>query len=222
MLKKELESLIRRHDIHIPTVWMDKGLHTFPEKCRKSLQSEIDRCGEDETVLLAYSLCGNAVLGLRTGGRTLVIPKFDDCIRMLLSEQGKSEIHVDPRCLYFTEAWIDSDRYLFRELDGYLKKYGDKNGSRIASMMIENYREVCLVDTGVFVREKNGENLRNDADRWGLKYTERKGSKRVLEKLLLGEWDGEFCRVGPDRTVEYRDFEDRARSVDPDGRQRNE
>jgi hypothetical protein len=218
MLKQEIESLIKRLDIDIPTVWMEKGLHSFPDQCRESLQKEIDRCGENETVLLAYSLCGNAALGLRAGGRTLVIPKFDDCIRMLLSAQKNREIPANPRCLYFTEAWIDSDKYLFRELDGYVEKYGDKTGSKVAAKMIEGYREACLIDTGVFDRKKCGAILQDDAARWGLRYAERQGSKRVLEKLLLGEWDEEFCRIGPGRTVEYRDFEDRARCIDPDGR----
>jgi hypothetical protein len=218
MLKLETESLFERYHIDIETVWMDKGLHTFPEKCRESLQMEIDRCRENETVLLAYSLCGNAVLGLKSGSRTLIIPKFDDCIRMLLSPPDRRGISISPRCLYFTEAWIDSDKYLFREFDGYITKYGDKTGSKVARKMIEGYKEACLVDTGVFDRGASKAILQKDAARWGLRYTERQGSKRVLEKLLLGEWDGEFCRIGPNRTVDYRDFEDRTRCIDPDGR----
>jgi hypothetical protein len=44
-----------------------------------------------------------------------------------------------------------------------------------------------------------------------LRYAEKTGSKRVLEKLLLGEWDSILTdRAG--RTVEYRDFEDKPRA----------
>jgi hypothetical protein len=45
MLKQEIESLIKRLDIDIPTVWMEKGLHSFVDQCRESLQNEIDGCG---------------------------------------------------------------------------------------------------------------------------------------------------------------------------------
>ena len=82
--------------------------------------------------------------------------------------------------------------------------------------MIQGYRQVCLVDTGVFDLAKTGSTLREAATRWGLDYTERPGSKRVLEKLLLGEWGDEFCQVGPDRIVEYQDFEERVSCVDCD------
>ena len=130
MLKKEIECLISQHRLQIQTVWMEKGLHEYPEKCRESLQKEIDLCGEQETVLLAYGLCGNATLGLRSGNRSLVIPKFDDCIRMLLSREGQRAIRINPHCLYFTDAWVDSDKFLFRELDGYRETYGRRRGGK--------------------------------------------------------------------------------------------
>ena len=82
-------------------------------------------------------------------------------------------------------------------------------------MMIHGYNQLCMVDSGVFDTEKTGARLRQEASRWGLEYTERPGSKRILEKLLSGDWNSEeFCRIGPDRTVEYRDFEGRVPCVE--------
>jgi hypothetical protein len=215
MLEKEIKSLMERHKLNIPTVWMEKGLHEYPEKLRKSLQTEIDRRDGNETVLLSYGLCGNAVLGLKRGTRTLVSPKFDDCIRMLLSEPEREQIVVNPRCLYFTEAWISSDKFLFDELDSYFRTYGDKKGKRLAREMIKSYTDVCLIDTGLYDAAEYGAALRERAGGWDLRYGERRGSTQVLEKLLLGDWDEEFCLIGPGRTVELRDFEDRKRCVDP-------
>ncbi len=214
MLRRELEFLIRKHDLSLRTVWMEKGLHEYPQKCRESLQREIDACGEGEQVLLAYGLCGNATLGLHSGGRTLIIPKFDDCIRMLLAPDEPGEIPVDPRSLYFTEAWIDSEKFLFRDLDSYVDAYGEKRGMKIAGKMIGGYRRLCLIDSGDFYSAAAASRLREEAKKWGLEYGERAGSTRILEKLLLGKWDGEFCRIGPESTVDYSHFEDRARCAD--------
>jgi hypothetical protein len=82
-----------------------------------------------------------------------------------------------PRAVFY-EAWIDSDRYLFRT-GGYLKQYGTKTEQDRFDDDLE-LREVCLVETGVFDREKKRENLRNDEPAGGCDMR-KAGLQRILK-----------------------------------------
>ena len=75
------------------------ALHDKPtNQMREVLQQELNALGPEVCrVLFGYGLCGTAVQGLVTGNFTLIIPRVDDCIPLLLGSR---------------ERWLKSRKFL--------------------------------------------------------------------------------------------------------------
>lgn len=206
MLRDELQLAMERTQVTPEIIWIEKGLHDRPEQLRAVLQETIDSASKQYgTILVGMAYCGGALDGICSREATLVIPRFDDCIRMLLStEPGKTE--ADCRCLYFTRQWMVSDRYIVREFEGYCQTYGQRRGKRIIQAMIGNYRELRLLDSGAYDIPPYEAQLAADAAALGLKHSVQTGSIRVLEKLLLQQLDEEFFALPPGEVLTQRQF----------------
>ena len=148
MLRDEVELAMARTGIEYPTIWLDKGLHDTPEKLRASLQDKIDQLDRYDTILLAMALCGGALDGISCGHARLAVPKFDDCIRIILSLEPGMRNAADARSLYYTRQWLDSAGHLTRQQEQYLEKYGEKKTKKIMRLMLANYKSCRMVDTG--------------------------------------------------------------------------
>lgn len=206
MLRDEVELAMARTGIEYPTIWLDKGLHDTPEKLRASLQDKIDQLDKYDTILLAMALCGGALDGISCGHARLAVPKFDDCIRIILSLEPGMHNAADARSLYYTRQWLDSAGHLTRQQEQYLEKYGEKKTKKIMRLMLANYKSCRMVDTGAYDMAQWEDRARADADALGLEYGTQHGSVRVLEKLLRQEFDEEFLVVEPGETLTQRMF----------------
>jgi len=206
MLRDELLLAMERTQVTPEIIWIEKGLHDTPERLRAVLQETIDAASNTYgTILLGMAYCGGAVDGICSKTATLVIPRFDDCIRMLLSTKpGAAE--ADCRSMYFTRQWMISDRYIVRELEDYCRTYGERRGKRIIQAMIGNYRELRLLDSGAYDVSAYEPLLAADAAALGLKHRVQTGSVRVLEKLLLQQLDDEFLILPPGEALTQRQF----------------
>ena len=206
MLRDEVELAMARTGIEYPTIWLDKGLHDTPEKLRASLQDKIDQLDKYDTILLAMALCGGALDGISCGHARLAVPKFDDCIRLILSLELGLHNAADARSLYYTRQWLDSAGHLTRQQEQYLEKYGEKKTKKIMRLMLANYKSCRMVDTGAYDMAQWEDRARADAAALGLEYGTQHGSVRVLEKLLRQEFDEEFLVVEPGETLTQRMF----------------
>lgn len=204
MLKDELLLAMERTQATPEIIWVEKGLHNTPERLRTVLQEIIDTATHS-TILMGMAYCGGALEGICSRKATLVVPRFDDCIRMLLSPKP-GETEADCRCLYFTQQWMISDRYVVREFEEYLRTYGERRGRRIIQAMIGNYRELRLLDSGAYDVAQYEELLAADAASLGLGHSVQKGSVRVLEKLLRQQFDDEFLILPPGEVLTQRRF----------------
>ncbi len=206
MLKDELLLAMERTQVRPEILWIEKGLHSTPERLRAVLQETIDAASETYgTILMGMAYCGGALDGICSRAATLVIPRFDDCIRLLLSTQP-GETAADCRSLYFTKQWMISDRYIVREFEDYLRTYGERRGKKIIQAMIRNYRELRLLDSGAYDVSQYEAALAADAAALGLKHGVQTGSIRVLEKLLLQQHDDEFLVLPPGEVLTQRQF----------------
>ena len=208
MLRDEVELAMARTGIEYPTIWLDKGLHDTPEKLRASLQDKIDQLDRYDTILLAMALCGGALDGISCGHARLAVPKFDDCIRIILSLEPGMRNAADARSLYYTRQWLDSAGHLTRQQEQYLEKYGEKKTKKIMRLMLANYKSCRMVDTGAYDMAQWEDRARADAAALNLEYGTQHGSVRVLEKLLRQEFDEEFLVVEPGETLTQRMFLD--------------
>ena len=131
MLRDELELAMARTGRAPETVWLDKGLHDSPGILRAAVQEEIDRReGTCRLILLGMAYCGGALDGVGSRTAVVAVPRFDDCVRLLLALEPENRHLGDSRSLYFTRQWMISDRYIVREMERYRRIYGEKKGRK--------------------------------------------------------------------------------------------
>lgn len=207
MMREEVLLACRHVRIQPEILWLERGLHNAPELLRARLQAAVDHAGRDETVLLAFGQCGNAAVGLRCSCAQLVLPRFGDCIRMVLSTDASLRDAADIHTLYATRGWLDSDHAISADFAASVQKYGLARTRRVFVSLLKNYSRFCLIDTGASDFPQLEPAARAAAELLGLQYTACRGCIRVYEKLLQGPWDAEFLVKERGQTVCLADFE---------------
>lgn len=199
-IEQELLASMKEIGCEYPILWLESGLHNWPDKLRNRIQELLDGCEEFDTVLLAMSFCGNSVVGLKTQDFQLIIPRSDDCITLLL---GSVQRRKEAKATYFlTEGWLKGELNLWKEYQNCLAKYGEKRGKRIFSALLAHYRNLALVDTGCFHRETLEKQVRQIASVLGLEYLCLEGTLGHLQQLLTGPWEEDrFVLIPPHSTV---------------------
>ena len=188
---------------------LDFGLHTNPKSLKRALQNAIDSSPTDiETILLGYGLCSQAVVGLRSGSRTLVIPRVDDCIAIFLGSavEYQRQYRSVPGTYYLTKGWIEFGDTPFSEYDILLKRYGEQIAQRIINQILKNYTRLAFISTGNNQLDHYREHARSVAERFGLCYEEIQGSDVIIKMMLYGSWNDEFVIIPPGKTVSFFDF----------------
>lgn len=207
MVRDELELAMERTGNHPEILWLEKGLHDSPAKLHDVLQSEIDRAAQThDEILLSLCLCGGAMDGIGSDRAKLVVPKFDDCVRMLLAVEPGVPSPADCHCLYFTQQWMDSDRYIMRDFASYREKYSPRQAKLICQTMLANYQGIRLIDTGAYPIDRWEAKAKQDAKSLHLEYGVQQGTVRVLEKLLRHQFDDEFLVAAPGEHFTQRQF----------------
>ena len=206
MLEDEIEQAMRNTNTSIKIVWIDKGLHEYPERLHDELQKKIDQNQDMELILLAFCLCGNAVLGLKSGKAVMMIPRFDDCIHMLMAHDQGEKPEIDAASLYYTRGWIDSERFIGRDYESYIQKYGQKKADFVIKTMLANYKGLKLIDTRAYDVDGCMGKARETAENLGLAFELACGTNRILHGLLEGKHGGEYIMIKPGETVQSCHF----------------
>jgi hypothetical protein len=187
---------------------LDFGLHTDPKSLKIALQNAINSSAPDiDTILLGYGLCSQAVVGLRSGSRTLIIPRVDDCIAIFLGSAAEyqKQCHIVPGTYYLTKGWIESGDTPFSEYDILVKHYGEQTAQRIINQILKNYTRLVFINTGNNLKYYR-EHARSMAERFKLRYEEIQGSDAIIQKMLYGPWDDEFVIIPPGKTTSFFNF----------------
>ena len=188
---------------------LDFGLHTDPKSLKMALQNAINSSAPViENILLGYGLCSQAVLGLRSGSRTLIIPRVDDCIAIFLGSAAEyqKQYSIVPGTYYLTKGWIESGETPFSEYDILAKRYSEQIARRIINKILKNYTRLALIKTGNNELEYYREHARSMAARFNLRYEEIQGSDAIIRKMLYGPWNDEFVIIPPGKTISFFDF----------------
>jgi hypothetical protein len=188
---------------------LDFGLHTNPKSLKRALQNAINSSAPDiETILLGYGLCSQAVVGLRSGSRTLIIPRVDDCIAIFLGSAAEyqKQYRSVPGTYYLTKGWIEFGDTPFSEYDILVGRYGEQVAQRIIRQILKNYTRLAFINTGNNGLEHYRERARSMAERFNLRYEEIQGSDVIIKRMLYGPWDDRFIIIPPGKTTSFFDF----------------
>lgn len=207
-LRLHLEKAQETMHTQIPVIELDTSLHKDPPLMREKIIEEISRIPHQfDTVLAAMGFCGGSWKNIRCD-RTVVIPRNDDCISMLLTTNDVPKTNLKAvGCMYLSDN-RDREMTIPGIREHLLERYGEKRGTRLFDLYFRNYHRVCIIDTGTY--DSYGpeflEFARKSADLIHGDVVHVPGSNKILEKLVSGQWDSQFYILRPGETLTEDDF----------------
>ncbi|MCD8197586.1 MAG: DUF1638 domain-containing protein [Lachnospiraceae bacterium] len=207
VMEKELQYIFSEEGLDYPIVWIESALHDVPKKLHARLEEELEKL-QAERVILTFGLCGNSVIGLRADSREYILPKADDCITMLLgSRERRRKLNSELAAYYLMEGWLRGPKTPMQELQRVRERYGEKLGQEIIEVMYQNYRSLCLLDTGLSDLEQLKGECQPVAEITGTEVCVETGTLDWLRRLILGPWDSEnFIVKHPGEEITEADF----------------
>ena len=198
-LEAEINHLQETTGIVRRVIWVDRGLHNFPDQLKAAIQEVFDSIEDAHTVLMGYGNCGNALQGVTTGDFTAIIPNVDDCISILLgSKAARQEYSAEHAAFFLTEGWMDADHSIVQEYNYSVNKYGQEMADNITSMIYAHYRTMAYLDTGLYDIEALMDTTRHLCEVCEMKQIIEPVSIEYVEHLLTGPWDNDrFLHVAP-------------------------
>ena len=203
-IRDELEKAAVTTSCPYRVVWVESGLHTVTESLRQRLQEELDRMNGVSKVILAFGLCGNAVVGLKTGDYQLIIPWVDDCITLLLGSKDNRKSCIRQGGVYFlTKGWMEGELNIWKQYQATVARFGLERTERIYKKMLAHYKFLGLIDTGAYDLAEVLPQAREISATLKLELLVLKGTDRYLKRLLQGPWNhDEFLIIPPSTTIE--------------------
>jgi len=213
-LKDELSLVMEKQNLALPVVWIESGTHVQPDKLRQAVQEAIDVLpAEYATVLLLFGFCGNAMVGLCAGNRTLVLPRVADCIPLFIGS-GKERAAHGAAAYFFTSGYFNSRGSIAAETRRTIERYGEEQGLSIMKEMLGNYRCFAVIDTGAFDTAGLCGKVGEFAKPFGIPVKLIPGKLRLIEMLVSGEWtDDEFLCVQPGGSITFEDTPENFRQL---------
>lgn len=210
MIEDEINTVFDRFDIpEIEVRWQERGHHNDPDKLREVIQEEIFRAEEAgaDLIMLAYGLCGKGAVGWHTKKAALVMPRFDDCVNMMLCTGRRDRRnYLSAGHMYLTGGWSRDEGALLDMFESYLAKYGKRKADKLMKMMLDSYSSVTVIDTGCYEMEPVLEYADQCAERFGLERRVVPGGNEPMVKLLTGAWDDDII-ILQGEAVRESDFE---------------
>lgn len=215
VLQSLMEPYLR--EAAIPATFLEYGLHRTPSLMVAALQEEIDRLAEPSIILLGYGLCGNSVVGLKAQQHTLIVPRADDCITLLLGSYQRylEEFSAEPGTYYLTKGWLESGSHPLKEYRDLVEKYDPASADWILDEQYRNYKRLVLVAPSQAeldaYRHQALEVAVFCAGRWGFRYEERIGSDEFIKQLVteahrLRESTDDFLVIPPGGEIKQEMF----------------
>jgi hypothetical protein len=188
---------------------LEAQLHLNPERLKVALAAAVaDADKPGATIVLGYGLCSNAVLGLKTQYATVVVPRVDDCIAMMLgsneafAEQSKKAAGT----YYVAKAYVDECDTILSEHDKLIEKRGAERAERMMALMLKHYTRIVLIDTGRHDLDPYRARIAEFAERFDMAVEEVPGTTRILDRLVASEWGDDFVVAPPGHELTLADF----------------
>ena len=193
-----------------PVISVDRSFHTEPENMKAHIAGILKGLPEEvDTVLVAMAFCGG-VWDHVTAPRRLVIPRFDDCVSILLhTGDDYCPNRKELGHLYLFEN--DPDTFSALTIprgEGLGDEFKGLDPDFLHHMLFDNYKNMDIIDTGLndcysedYVIKAQAYADEIEAD---LGYAE--GGIGLLEKLVFGRWDDQFIVAEKGQLIRHGDF----------------
>ena len=198
--------IMKRRNSTLPVVWIDSGLHSFPNKLNKHIQDTLDQLpGHYTTVLLLFGFCGNSMVGIQSRNRTLVLPYVSDCMPIFLGSQKNRE-EAGNDTYFFTEGYLSGEQNALTDLAYSRNKYGEDTATYITKTMMAHYKRLAIIDTGTFNIEEVRKRIFPLSELIELPITVVPGNLSIIEDLLDGRWNpSQFLVKPPGEEITFAD-----------------
>ncbi|ABR48261.1 Protein of unknown function DUF1638 [Alkaliphilus metalliredigens QYMF] len=199
----ELNMAIEEISCKYPILWIDSGLHVRHDQLRKRIQEELDHISNVDQVLLAFGFCGNSLLGVTATNASIIFPRVDDCITLILgSAETRKAVSNEAGTYFLTKGWLDYETNIWAEYQETVKRSGKEKADRIYKMMLKHYKRLGVIQTGAYDLEEFLERTQKVAADLNLIHEVIPGTLRYMKKLLTGPWDEEFVVIKQGEKIE--------------------
>jgi len=213
VLRRALQPLVDNMPGLASCRFMDYGLHSVPAEMASQLQLVLDAAPKPGVVLLGFGLCGNGLVGLKARQHTLVIPRTDDCIAILMGSYKKylEDFYRHPGTYYLSEGWLESGFHPIGQLKEWSERHGEEKARQLIARVYTHYKRVALVAFTPEELDRYRGEAREVAELLGVEYEEMLGSPTLLERLIwqagaLDPDSDEFVVVPPGAEIRQMDF----------------
>jgi hypothetical protein len=221
---QDLLTQLLPQDLARDIVYMDYGLHRVPSKMTGTLQEAINSIEEPSLVVLGYGLCGNGLRGLRAGQHTLLVPRVDDCIALLLGsyQAYMREFQAIPGTYYLSKGWLESGSHPLLEYEEYVPRYGTEQAMWLMDQQYQHYERLVLVahnQADLEAYRAQAREVASFCERWDMRYEEILGSDKYVRRLVelvlhtaegnaavADLTDGDFLVVPPGGKIDQEQF----------------
>ena len=197
--------------------YLEVTLHNTPKKLGAALQQEIDAIAQPSNVIIGYGLCGNGLVGVKSGAHTLIIPRTHDCVAIFLGSHQRyvQRFFANPNTYYLTRGWLDAKDEPLQDYLDYVRDYDEETADYLVEMKYRHYRKLCMVGYSRQELEECRPMAMRVAEfcakRWNMQYEEIIGSTSLLEALIgmpgrLGGENSEFVVLEPGGEIEAAMF----------------
>ena len=229
VFNREISYLVSQSRHVIRVWWLRQGLHNTPDILRTELQHAIDEVEREnerlpenlryEAIVLAYGLCSNGLIGLRSRTLPLVAPRCDDCISLFLgsADRYREVFSKMPGVYWYNTGWIEQadlpckEHYARRRAE-YAEEYGEENADFLMECnnnWMVNYEHCGYITCPLGERAESEAFARQAAADFGWQFTKLEGDMGYLDALVNGPWDdGRFLTCPPASRIEA-DFSNR-------------
>jgi len=188
---------------------LEAQLHVSPERLKAALRAAVadaDRPGA--TIVIGYGLCSNAVLGLKTQHATLVVPRVDDCIAMMLGSNAAfaAESAKAPGTYYVAKAYLEECDTILSDHEKLIEKRGAERAEKMMRLLLAHYTRIALIDTGRYDLAPYRARVAEFAERFDLAVEELPGTTRILDELVAGEGGDDFVVAPAGHELTLQDF----------------
>ena len=223
VMNREISLLTAKSENIIRVWWLRQGLHDTPDVLRAQLQKTIDEIEQEnqalresqrfQAIVLAYGLCSNGVIGLRSRSLPIIVPRGDDCISLFLgsAERYRMLFREMQGVYWYNRGWIEQSFTPSREnyeiqRQEYVRDYGEENADYLmecTNSWMTNYKCCAYISSPLGDEPEMEAYAKQASEDFGWEFRRVPGSMMYLEALVNGPWnDNQFLICLPESRIE--------------------